>query len=171
MESKSSNKVHQTWVWVPPFSQALYFILGILVTGSRKSFASSWEKLFFLLFNYSAWPCLAVQRSAKRRGCLLSYSQAEPGRELTQPSPCLLAEPCIYIGTARCSNSLCKILRRKYERRGAMPTADSADAQLTRGRLADEKWGGRMAFLLPTTSSRYPTTANNSLDKEQSPAV
>ena len=35
-----------------------------------------------------------VQRSAKRRGCLLSYSQAEPGRELTQPSPCLLAEPC-----------------------------------------------------------------------------
>ena len=35
-----------------------------------------------------------IQRSAKRRGCLLSYSQAEPGRELTQPSPCLLAEPC-----------------------------------------------------------------------------
>ena len=26
---------------------------------------------------------LIVQRSAKRRGCLLSYSQAEPGRELT----------------------------------------------------------------------------------------
>ena len=25
--------------------------------------------------------------SAKRRGCLLSYSQAEPGRELTQHSP------------------------------------------------------------------------------------
>ena len=36
-----------------------------------------------------------LQRSAKRRGCLLSYSQAEPGRELTQPSPRLLAEPCI----------------------------------------------------------------------------
>ena len=35
-----------------------------------------------------------VQRSAKRRGCLLSYSQAELGRELTQPSPRLLAEPC-----------------------------------------------------------------------------
>ena len=35
-----------------------------------------------------------IQRSAKRRGCLLSYSQAEPGRELTQPSPRLLAEPC-----------------------------------------------------------------------------
>ena len=35
-----------------------------------------------------------VQRSAKRRGCLLSYSQAEPGRELTKPSPRLLAEPC-----------------------------------------------------------------------------
>ena len=33
-----------------------------------------------------------VQRWAKRRGCLLSYSQAEPGRE---PSPRLLAEPCI----------------------------------------------------------------------------
>ena len=25
---------------------------------------------------------------------MLSYSQAEPGRELTQPSPRLLAEPC-----------------------------------------------------------------------------
>ena len=36
----------------------------------------------------------ADQRSAKRRGCLLTYSQAEPGRELTQPSPRLLAEPC-----------------------------------------------------------------------------
>ena len=35
-----------------------------------------------------------VQGSAKRRACLLSYSQAEPGRELTQPSPRLLAEPC-----------------------------------------------------------------------------
>ena len=35
-----------------------------------------------------------IQRSAKRRGRLLSYSQAEPGRELTQPSPRLLAEPC-----------------------------------------------------------------------------
>ena len=39
---------------------------------------------------------LTVQRSAKRRGCLLSYSQAEPGRESTQPSPRLLAEPCCY---------------------------------------------------------------------------
>ena len=39
-----------------------------------------------------------VQRSAKRRGCLLSYSQAEPGRELIQPSPRLLAEPCIVNG-------------------------------------------------------------------------
>ena len=28
-----------------------------------------------------------LQRSAKRSGSLLSYSQAEPGRELTQPSP------------------------------------------------------------------------------------
>ena len=35
-----------------------------------------------------------VQRSAKRRGCLLSYSQAEAGRELTQPRKHLLAEPC-----------------------------------------------------------------------------
>ena len=34
-----------------------------------------------------------IQRSAKRRGCLLSCSQAEPARELTQPSPRLLAEP------------------------------------------------------------------------------
>ena len=35
-----------------------------------------------------------VQRLAKRRGFLLSYSQAEPGRELTQPRTHLLAEPC-----------------------------------------------------------------------------
>ena len=35
-----------------------------------------------------------VQRSAKRRGCLLSNSQAEPGRELTQPSTCLSADAC-----------------------------------------------------------------------------
>ena len=28
------------------------------------------------------------------RGCLLSYSQAKPGRELTQPSRRLFAEPC-----------------------------------------------------------------------------
>ena len=38
--------------------------------------------------------CERVKRLAKRWGCLLSYSQAEPGRELTQPSPHLLAEPC-----------------------------------------------------------------------------
>ena len=40
----------------------------------------------------------ALQGSAKRRGCLLSNSQADPGRELTQPSPRLLAEPCIGSG-------------------------------------------------------------------------
>ena len=33
-------------------------------------------------------------KSTKGRGCLLGYSQTEPGRELTQPSPRLLAEPC-----------------------------------------------------------------------------
>ena len=41
---------------------------------------------------------ISLHRSTKRCGCLLSYSQAEPGRELTQPSPRLLAEPC----TLRC---------------------------------------------------------------------
>ena len=30
----------------------------------------------------------------------LSYSQAEPGKELTQPSPRLLAEPCIIVEIA-----------------------------------------------------------------------
>ena len=44
--------------------------------------------------NVSKQVGLNVQRSAKSRGCLLSYSQAEPGRQLTQPSPTLLAEPC-----------------------------------------------------------------------------
>ena len=42
----------------------------------------------------AAPPRYVVQRSAKRRGCLLSYSQAEPGRESTQPRKHLLAEPC-----------------------------------------------------------------------------
>ena len=39
----------------------------------------------------------AVQRSAKRHGCLISYSQAEPGRELTQPRKHLFAEPCTVL--------------------------------------------------------------------------
>ena len=34
-----------------------------------------------------------MQKSAKRRGCLQSYSQAEPGRELMQPRKHVLAEP------------------------------------------------------------------------------
>ena len=46
---------------------------------------------------HSSWGYL--QRSAKRRGCLLSYSQAEPGGELTQPSPRLLAEPCMTLSS------------------------------------------------------------------------
>ena len=39
----------------------------------------------------------SITEIGKRRGCLLSYSQAEPGRELTQPSPHILAEPCTVI--------------------------------------------------------------------------
>ena len=42
---------------------------------------------------------VVLQRSKKRCGCLLSYSQAEPGREFTQTSPRLLAEPCIGADT------------------------------------------------------------------------
>ena len=39
-----------------------------------------------------------MQRLAKRRGFLLSYSQSEPRRALTQqPRKHLLAEPCTYI--------------------------------------------------------------------------
>ena len=38
-----------------------------------------------------------IQRSGKRCGCLLSYSQAEPGRALTQPRKHLLAEPCMFL--------------------------------------------------------------------------
>ena len=50
-----------------------------------------------------------VQRSAKGRGCLLSYSQAEPGRELTHPSPRLLAAPCrMFNGAFRACPSLCR---------------------------------------------------------------
>ena len=35
-----------------------------------------------------------LQRMAKRCGGMISYSQAEPARELTQPRKHLLAEPC-----------------------------------------------------------------------------
>ena len=38
---------------------------------------------------------LKYGNKAMRRGCLLSYSQAEPEKELTQPRKHLLAEPCI----------------------------------------------------------------------------
>ena len=51
------------------------------------------------ILNDSSSSCQAtcnVQRSAKRRGCLLSHSQAEPGRELTQPRKHLLAEPLTF---------------------------------------------------------------------------
>ena len=41
--------------------------------------------------------CYLSTEIGKKCGCLLLYSQAEPGRELTQPSPSLLAEPCICI--------------------------------------------------------------------------
>ena len=34
----------------------------------------------------------------KRRGSLLSFSQAEPGRESTQPRKHLLADPCTLFG-------------------------------------------------------------------------
>ena len=41
-----------------------------------------------------AWFAFHLKRSTKRRGCLLSYSQAELRRELWQPRKYLLAEPC-----------------------------------------------------------------------------
>ena len=44
-----------------------------------------------------------LQRSAKRRGCLLNYSQAEPGGQSRQPMLYLLAEPC-RVNCARASN-------------------------------------------------------------------
>ena len=42
-----------------------------------------------------AVPTFLYRDRQKRRGCLLSYSQAEPGRELTQPRKHLFAEPCM----------------------------------------------------------------------------
>ena len=36
------------------------------------------------------------QRRASERVVVQRYSQAQPGRELTQPSPRLLAEPCTH---------------------------------------------------------------------------
>ena len=51
-----------------------------------------------------------VQRSAKRWGCLLSYSQAEPGRELTQPRKHLLAEPCTIAVCVRKRSSSAEVI-------------------------------------------------------------
>ena len=45
------------------------------------------------------WFCLYRDRQKK-----LSYSQAEPGREITQPSPRLLGEPCVW---SKCTKVTC----------------------------------------------------------------
>ena len=70
---------------------------------SRNAIAANWRSEHAFIptimvavgLGISSLSSTLVQRSAKMRGCLLSYSQAEPGRELTQPKPRLLAEPCI----------------------------------------------------------------------------
>ena len=79
------------WVWIRKIPRG--FVLPL-----------AHNTLFFCLIDFFLlleWPrgcylmtARKLQGSAKRQGCLLSYSQAEPGRESTQPSPCLLAKPC-----------------------------------------------------------------------------
>ena len=70
-----------------------------------------------------------VQRLAKRRGCLLSYSQVEPGRELTQPSPCLLAEPCTCIFHGLPARELI----RSFSRRQWVPLSSKWDMRIWMG--------------------------------------
>ena len=62
-----------------------------------------------------------IQRSAKRRGCLLSCSQAEPGRELTQPIPRLLAELCT-INLKGLHLTAIKVISHPRVRRKSFPT-------------------------------------------------
>ena len=66
--------------WLKDFVQVKWILLLLLLTTSASTCLEHSRNLGSTLL------ATAVQGSAKRRGCLLSYSQAEPGRELTQPS-------------------------------------------------------------------------------------
>ena len=89
-----------------------------------------------------------IQRSAKRRGCLLSYSQTEPGRELTQPRKHLLPSPVDLSKSSIKWASLCK------QRAGSLigsihaeqPTHHESDlpvpAEMSCGRRMEEGEGG-----------------------------
>ena len=70
----------------------------ILQSSSKSETFGSWSEpiaIDLLPISVSQFTeMVSVQISAKRCGCLLSYSQAELGRELTQPRKHLLAEPC-----------------------------------------------------------------------------
>ena len=62
----------------------------------RKMRNYSWKGSVHNFNGSAAWLSEAkIERLAKRRDCLLSYSQAEPEGELTQPRKHILAEPCI----------------------------------------------------------------------------
>ena len=94
-----------------------------------------------------------LQRSAKRRGCLLSYSQAEPGRELTQPSSRLLAEPCTLTWTV-----LSIKIRTPQKRIGSKGFTQRPFLSILAALIDRNDYRGRGAFLVTrrriTTSSR-----------------
>ena len=97
---------YQCYLPTPPGCERHLWVVPL----SKESFVRHGMMDFFLIRLFSLFGSIHllhlkskhVQRSAKRFGCLLSYSQAEPGRELTQPSPRLLAEPCIPSMSRQC---------------------------------------------------------------------
>ena len=81
------------WERMRPFHISCYSQIDPI---SLQSNASHLQVCSFVLNELGC----SLQRSAKRCSCLLIYSQAEPGRELTQPRPRLLAaEPCTVVPT------------------------------------------------------------------------
>ena len=84
VDCRSAEVVHM----ISPFCRILTRVDAAFATLSA---------LFWHVLGANMFLIRLIQRSAKRRGCLLSYSQAEPGRELTQPSLRLLAEPRICV--------------------------------------------------------------------------
>ena len=81
----------------------------------------------------------------KRRGCWLSYSQAEPGRELTQPRKHLLAELCLFAVSFVASGLTTVVLVTKFVNQpaahGSFAYSDTAAAALmSLGLLGREQW-------------------------------
>ena len=93
--------------WLKPFRICTLLPRGgrRLMWGTVSGVDYTWL-MIWVFFTQIWWiQYLHLQRLAKSHGCLLSYSQAEPGRKITQPSPRLLAEPCMLLSDDLCERA------------------------------------------------------------------